>query len=170
MVVDNERVTLRTGRSEDATALHAIIDGHLEEGWLLPRTLGDLAAHAHRFVIVERGGRIVGGAELAPLSPAVAEVRSLVVDQQARGLGAARRIVDELSRRARRAGHAPAFFVRLGFSIVPHTWIPEKIAHDCAACPLFRSCGQQAMMLPLDDAAAADETSAVETEARPHAR
>jgi len=33
---------------------------------------------------------------------------------------------------------------------VPHTWVPEKVAHDCSACPLFRSCGQQALILPLD--------------------
>jgi hypothetical protein len=30
---------------------------------------------------------------------------------------------------------------------VPHTWVPEKIAHDCIACPLFRNCGQYAVVL-----------------------
>jgi hypothetical protein len=45
--------------------------------------------------------------------------------------------------------HDPATFVRLGFSIVPHTWFPEKIAHDCASCALFPTCGQFAMALPL---------------------
>ena len=50
--------------------------------------------------------------------------------------------------------HDAGFFVRLGFSIVPHTWVPEKIAHDCVACPLFRSCGQRALILPLDEPAA----------------
>jgi amino-acid N-acetyltransferase len=122
---------------------------------------------------------MVGCAELAPLSSTVAEVRSLVVDEQARGLGVARRVVDELSRRARREGyqrlaafaHAPAFFVRLGFSIVPHTWVPEKIAHDCVACPLFRSCGQHALLLPLDQVAARRDTrSDAPAQARPHVR
>ena len=28
-------------------------------------------------------------------------------------------------------------------------WVPEKIAHDCTACPLFRRCGQYAVTLPL---------------------
>ena len=71
-------------------------------------------------------------------------------------------MVDELGRRARRDGferlcafaHDARFFVGLGFSIVPHTWVPEKIAHDCAACPLFRSCGQYAMLLELPAVAA----------------
>jgi hypothetical protein len=45
--------------------------------------------------------------------------------------------------------HEPAHFVRLGFSIVPHIWVPEKIAHDCTGCALFRKCGQYAVTLPL---------------------
>jgi hypothetical protein len=37
----------------------------------------------------------------------------------------------------------------MGFSIVPHVWVPEKIAHDCTGCALFRRCGQYAVTLPL---------------------
>jgi hypothetical protein len=37
----------------------------------------------------------------------------------------------------------------MGFSIVPHPWIPEKIEADCRTCPLFRHCGQYAVTLPL---------------------
>jgi hypothetical protein len=48
--------------------------------------------------------------------------------------------------------HDPAFFVHRGFSIVPHTWVPEKIALDCNGCPLFRNCGQYAVVLDLDRA------------------
>ena len=28
-------------------------------------------------------------------------------------------------------------------------WVPEKIAHDCTSCALFRHCGQYAVTLPL---------------------
>jgi N-acetylglutamate synthase-like GNAT family acetyltransferase len=86
----------------------------------------------------------------------VAEVRSLVVAQDFRRVGLAARLVGEI--RARRARpvielcaftHDPRFFVRQNFSIVPHVWLPEKIAHDCHTCPLFRRCEQFAMLLPL---------------------
>ncbi|MGE0863781.1 MAG: GNAT family N-acetyltransferase [Vicinamibacterales bacterium] len=151
---------LRGATAADAPALHALIAAHLEEGRLLPRTLGELADHAPRFIVATQGERIVGCAELAPLSAAVAEVRSLVVSREARQSGLGYRMVDELGRRARREGfaslcafaHDPRFFVRLGFSIVPHTWVPEKIAHDCHSCPLFRNCGQYAIVLDLDRA------------------
>ena len=153
----NTRIVLRAATPAEASVLHGLIVAHREEGRLLPRDAGELATHAHRFVVAIRRGRIVGCAELAPLSGRVAEVRSLVVDRRARGLGIGRRLVAELQRRARLAGfeqlcafaHDAAYFVRMGFSIVPHPWIPEKIARDCASCALFRRCGQHAIVLNL---------------------
>jgi amino-acid N-acetyltransferase len=152
-------VVLRPAQSEEAAALHALIHTHLEEGRLLPREREELAAHAHRFIVAIRRDRIVGCGELAPLSGRVAEVRSLVVDRRARSLGIGQRLVTELQRQARIAGfeqlcvfaHDAAYFARLGFSIVPHTWIPEKIARDCVGCPQFRQCGQHALVLSLVD-------------------
>ena len=83
--------------------------------------------------------------------------RSLVVDESTRGRGFGSRIVEELNRWAVQEGfstlcaftHNAAHFVRLGFSIVPHPWLPEKIATDCVGCPKFRQCTQYAMALPL---------------------
>ena len=155
-------ISLRVAVAADAPALHALIAAHLEEGRLLPRTLDELTAHAPRFVVavepVNGGERVVGCAELAPLSPSVAEVRSLVVDNDVRRRGLGEQMVEALASRARRDGfaklcafaHDPAFFVRRGFSIVPHTWVPEKIAHDCDTCALFRNCGQYAILLDLE--------------------
>ena len=151
------RTTLRTAETTDATHIHALISANLVEGHLLPRTLDELTVHAARFVVATRGRKIVGCAELAPLSARVAEVRSLVVDRDARSLGIGRALVAELQSRARLAGfaelcafaHDAAYFVRLGFSMVPHTWVPEKIARDCASCALFRRCGQHALVLTL---------------------
>ena len=156
------QIVLRAAGAADAPALLELIAAHLEEGRLLPRTLDELTVHAPRFVVAVEtladGERIVGCAELAPLSQAVAEIRSLVVGRNARKTGVGNRMVEALAARARQDGftrlcafaHDPAFFVRRGFSIVPHTWVPEKIAHDCTACPLFRNCGQFAIVLELD--------------------
>jgi amino-acid N-acetyltransferase len=155
-------ISLRPAVSADAPAILALIAAHLEEGRLLPRTLDELTAHAPRFVVAvepaSSGDRIVGCAELAPLSASVAEIRSLVVKEDVRRLGLGERMVSALAARARAEGferlcafaHEPAFFVRRGFSIVPHTWLPEKIAHDCYSCPLFRDCGQYAVVFDLD--------------------
>jgi amino-acid N-acetyltransferase len=153
------RLTIKRAEPAHAPVLHALIAANLEEGHLLPRTLEELAVHAERFTIVMRGKKVVGCAELAPLSNQVAEVRSLAVDAKERAKGIGAMLVDELRRRAHEDGfdklsaftHAPGYFSQMGFSIVPHLWVPEKVFTDCVGCPLFRTCGQHAVVLALDE-------------------
>ena len=171
------RITLRTAETSEARKLFALIQANLEEGHLLPRTISELTIHAGRFVVAVRGRKIIGCAELAALSANVAEVRSLAVDTSARGSRVGVMIVDELRRRARREGferlcaftHAPGYFTHIGFSIVPHTWLLEKIFTDCVKCPQFRRCGQYAMVVPLDSAFDAERGYGLPAPASTHA-
>ncbi len=150
-------VVYRTATADDAPALEALIGAHRDEGHLLPRQLEEIRARAARFVVADVDGVVKACAELVPLSARVAEVRSLVVSPELRRHGVATRLVAELETRATAEGfqsllalaHDPRFFMRHNFSIVPHEWLSEKIARDCAGCALFRQCGQHAMLLPL---------------------
>lgn len=154
----SRQVSIRAARSEDARRIHRLIESHLKEGHLLPRELDELKRHAGRFLVAVHRNRIVACGELAPLSHTLAEIRSLVVDRQYRGSGIGRNLADELRQQARRQSfdrlcvftHQPAYFARLGFSIVPHVWLPEKIGADCSSCALFRRCGQFAMLNDLE--------------------
>jgi amino-acid N-acetyltransferase len=154
------RVAVRSATAADVPAVHQLILHHAVEGRLLARSLDEVALHVDRFVVAAAGNRVVGCADLAPLSASVGEVRSLVVDSTARTGGIGRTLLDQLTARAERAGcamlcaftHSPAYFVRAGFSIVPHAWVPEKIDRDCRSCSLFRRCGQYAVALPLNAA------------------
>jgi amino-acid N-acetyltransferase len=147
----------RAATSSDAPALYERITSDTDEGRLLPRSLDELTHRAPRFIVAVQQQQIIGCAELAPLSSTIAEVRSFVVHRDARDLGIGRRMLAELQHHARCDGydqlcaftHEPSYFVHLGFSIVPHTWVPEKIAHDCTSCALFRKCGQHAVVLDL---------------------
>jgi amino-acid N-acetyltransferase len=171
------RITLRTAEESEARKLHALITANREEGHLLPRTLAELTVHATRFVVAVRARRIIGCAELAPLSTHVAEVRSLAVNRVDRGNGVGVMIVDELRRRARREGfeklcaftHTPGYFSGMGFSIVPHSWLLEKIFTDCLKCPLFKTCGQYGMVVPLDSAFDAEHGYGMPAPAATHA-
>lgn len=157
-------VVLRTAVPGDAAALAAFINAHREEGHLLPRTEDDVRARAARFVVAEIDAEIRACAELVPLSDRLAEVRSLVVSGELRRHGVATQLVDRLRDQARNEGfrsllalaHDPRFFIRHNFSIVPHEWLPEKVARDCVGCALFRQCGQYALLLPLAAARRAD--------------
>ncbi len=148
---------VRMACDADIDAIHRLVSTHMTEGRLLPRSREDIAARIARFIVAVENGRVVGCADLAPLSRRVAEVRSLVVAGGARSCGVGRRLVRELEKRALASDfesltaftHTPGYFVQLGFSIVPHTWVPEKIEADCRTCAQFRHCGQYAVMLPL---------------------
>ena len=161
-------LVMRHATEDDAEALHALISAHRAEGHLLPRELAEVRRHASRFVVCDVDGEITACGELAPLSDAVAEVRLLVVSKNFRRVGLAARMVNELRRRAISDGyktlsaftHDARFFVRQNFSIVPHTWVPEKIAADCKTCPLLNTCGQYAMVLALDEAVATSRPAA----------
>ncbi|HET7219952.1 MAG TPA: GNAT family N-acetyltransferase [Vicinamibacterales bacterium] len=150
-------VTLRTAGPSDAPAIHRLIADNLEVGHLLPRTLADVERCVARFVVAAIDDQVVGCAELAPLSGSVAEVRSLVVAEGSRGRRIGPSLVAQVATEGTARGfatlcaftHEPAHFVRMGFTIVPHIWVPEKVAHDCTSCSLFRRCGQYAVMLPL---------------------
>ena len=153
-------VSFRPATLADAPAIHRLIVENLEAGHLLPRSIAEIEQHAARFIVAtdpDAGDAVVGCAELAPLSESVAEVRSLVVDAPSRGRHIGRQLVAEIAGAGAAHGfallcaftHEPAHFVKLGFTLVPHVWVPEKIAHDCTACSLFRRCGQYAVTLPL---------------------
>lgn len=159
--LEQTRVTFRSAVAADAVAVHRLIADNLEVGHLLPRTLDDVAANIVRFTVAEADGAVVGCAELAPLSIEVAEVRSLVVTERSRGQQIGPRLVAHLAAKGTKKGYAtlcafthdPSHFVRLGFTIVPHTWVPEKIERDCRSCAQFRVCGQYAVTLPLREGA-----------------
>jgi len=143
--------------------VYQLIAENLVSGHLLARPLGEVELHVPRFLVAADGDEVVGCGELARLSAGVAEVRSLVVDAARRGTGLGRRLLDALIAEAvaQRFPRLCAFthqarpFVRAGFSIVPHPWVPAKIAADCQVCDLFRRCRQYAVVLDLQRPAGA---------------
>lgn len=151
-------IVLRPATAADARAIHGLIAANTVAGHLLPRSLAEVTLRAARFVVATRGRKVVGCAELAPLSTRLAEVRSLAVHESVRHQGIGTQLVTALRQRAQSAEyqqlcvltHAPEYFANLGFSMVPHLWVQEKVFTDCVTCPRFRACGQFAMVLPLD--------------------
>jgi amino-acid N-acetyltransferase len=162
-----QAVTIRAAEPDEAADVFRLISDNLASGHLLPRPLGEIVLHAPRFFVAAGPTGIVACAELARLGPTVAEIRSLVVSEAYRGRGIGRRLISTLLHSGRRQGypavcaftHDPKPFVRLGFSIVPHPWVPEKISTDCYKCTWFRRCRQYAVVLTLGNTSQEMETS-----------
>ena len=155
--LDDNRVTIRPASPGEAGDLFKLISDNLETGHLLPRPLGEVVLHIPRFVVAADNKGVVGCAELARLGPNLAEVRSLVVVSHHRGHGVGTQLITQMVEMAGQNQypklcaftHAPKPFIKLGFSIVPHPWLPDKISSDCHSCKWFRRCAQYAVVLDL---------------------
>ena len=151
-------VEIRPAGHPDAAAISQLVTANVGLGHLLPRTPEEIGRHVSRFLVATLNGTVLGCGELAPLSERLSEIRSLVVTTGSRGAGIGTTVLAELVAGARRQGvarlcaftHVPHPFVALGFSIVPHTWLPEKIMTDCQGCEWFRRCEQYAVVIELD--------------------
>jgi N-acetylglutamate synthase-like GNAT family acetyltransferase len=149
---------IRAAGSADVAAISRLVTANVGLGHLLPRTPEEIGRHVSRFLVASLNGTVLGCGELAPLSGRLSEVRSLVVTAGSRGAGIGTAVLAELVAGARRKGvprlcaftHVPHPFVAIGFSIMPHTWLPEKIMTDCQECKWFRRCQQYAVVIELD--------------------
>jgi len=148
---------IRPAGRPDAAAISRLVTANVGLGHLLPRTPEEIGRHVSRFLVATLNGTVIGCGELAPLSARLSEVRSLVVTTGSRGAGIGTAVLAALVAGASRQGvprlcaftHVPHPFVAIGFSIVPHTWLPEKIMTDCQRCEWFRRCEQYAVVIEL---------------------
>ena len=148
---------VRPARVEDAKAIAELISHYAEKGLLLPRSLSQIYSHIRDYMVAEVDGRIVGCGALEVVWGGLGEVRSLAVEEEMRGLGIGRALVEHLLEDARRLGldrvfaltYIEDFFEQFGFHRVPKESLPHKIWKDCIHCPKFPKCDEVAMILEL---------------------
>jgi amino-acid N-acetyltransferase len=137
----------------DVEQIHAIMQPYAEKGVLLPRSIAELCENVRDFVVAENDGRIIGCGALHLYGLHLAEIRSIAVMPEGKGLGAGRRLVEALLLEAERH-HAscvclftriPDFFAHMGFSVARREDLPDKIYKDCVHCPNLLCCDEIAM-------------------------
>lgn len=121
----------------DAADVAGILAQFAEEGQLLPRSLGEIEAAIHDFVVIVDGNdRVLGCAALTEYSPSVAEVGAVAVSRDAQGRGLGSLAVRGVEAMARRRGipelfamsRATQFFDSLGYATTSLDRFPEKVA------------------------------------------
>ena len=148
---------IRRARPSDVGAIHALISAQVSPGGLLPRTLAQLYRAVPDFLVAEAQGRVAGCVALESYGGSLAEIRSLVVAEKARGSGLGGKLLRSAVKRARSRGFEKVlavtregeFFERHGFARVPRGMPAEKVARDCAQCPMAADCRLVALALEL---------------------
>ena len=152
---------IRPATIHDVPHMQAVIGSHAELGKMLFKSLADLYEHLRDFAVYEDDdtGRLLGCVGLAIIWADLAEVRSLAVDESARGRGIGTRLVHWCLDEARRLGirrvmsltYERRFFDRLGFDVVERDSLPLKVWTDCVRCPKNDQCDEIAMVRTLAD-------------------
>jgi amino-acid N-acetyltransferase len=143
----------RNAKLPDAFAIEQLIQVHVGDGTLLPRSLREICENIRDFIVVENEGEIVGCGALHLYGMHLAEIRSITVTSKSRGRGAGRVLIDALLREAKHQSvtcvclftRIPDFFARMGFREVDKEALPDKALKDCQSCPRRNACDEIAM-------------------------
>ena len=152
---------LRKARITDVKGVHKLLmNTSADDGLVLPRSYNQLYSHLRDFfVIVDDADDevVLACCALSICWDNLAEVRSLVVAREQRGLGLGRRLVEACVSDALTLGiyrvfaltNTQAFFQKMGFTEVSKDSLPQKVWSDCLNCPRFPDCDEVAMLMEL---------------------
>jgi len=169
-------VIIRKARIQDARNIYDLVNSLSGDGTLLRRNYAELCENIRDFTIAERlipappieedhplgiyaqppdvRYEFLGCGALHLYGPHLAEVRSIVVKPEAKGLGAGAQLIRALIEEA--ADHSimsvclftriPEFFSHFGFREANREAMPDKIYKDCQTCPRLYACDEVAMV------------------------
>jgi amino-acid N-acetyltransferase len=150
---------IRPATIHDVHRIGDIINSHAELGKMLFKSYAQLYEDLRDFAVFEEGGEVVGCVALSIIWADLTEVRSLAVDDDYRGRGIGRQLVEWCVEEARRLQirrlmsltYEQGFFEKLGFEVVNKDTLPLKVWSDCVRCPKRDGCDEIAMVRTLHD-------------------
>ena len=144
---------------QDARNIFDLVNSLSGDGTLLRRSYAEICENVRDFTIAERAGRdgepkFLGCGALHLYGPHLAEVRSIVVRPEAKGLGAGGKLLRALIDEAEEHSvisvclftRIPEFFEHFGFRVAERNAMPDKIYKDCQTCPRLYACDEVAMV------------------------
>jgi len=148
---------IRQATVHDVPRIAEVINSHAELGKMLFKSYAQLYEGLRDFAVCEVDGKIVGCGALSIIWADLSEIRSLAIDEQSRGRGYGRQLVDWCLAEARRLQirrimsltYEQAFFAKMGFEVVDKDTLPLKVWSDCVRCPKRDGCDEIAMVRTL---------------------
>ncbi len=145
-------------RISDAAQMHRLINYFADKGKMLARPLSEIYENIRDYFVVRDGERVIACAALHVIWSDLAEIKSVVVDEESQRKGIGDRLVEVCLKEANELGistvfcltYKPAFFERFGFSQVDKMELPHKIWAECYHCPKFPNCDEIALIYHLE--------------------
>ncbi len=148
---------IRKAILQDARQIHRLLLTYAKDGLVLSRSLMEIFEAIRDFYVFVDEERVVGAAALNICWEDLAEVRSLVVEENFSGRGIGKHLVEACLAEARQLGigrvfaltYQQVFFEKLGFAVIEKSELPQKIWGDCIKCAKFPECDEIALCISL---------------------
>ncbi len=158
-----DQITVHKARLQDARNIFDLVNSLSGDGTLLRRSYAEICENIRDFTVAELAAgpsgsdgeaEFLGCGALHLYGPHLAEVRSIVVREERRGLGAGDAILEALLAEAEEHQvlsvclftRIPDYFEHLGFRVAERNAMPDKIYKDCQTCPRLYACDEVAMV------------------------
>ena len=153
----NHAYQVQSATAQDIPAIQKLLIHYAGMGELLPRSRQDIVNNLTHFRVIKENELIIACGSLENFTDELAEVRSLMVDQDQKGAGLGRIIVQNIIETAKQRKvsrlmaltYVPDFFHKLGFRTVQKEIFPEKVWGICVNCYKFDKCDEIAVLLEL---------------------
>ncbi len=150
-------MNIRNAEIADAKTIYALINQYAERDKMLFRPLADIYENLQAFTVAELNGNVVGCCALQIIWSDLAEIKSLAVNEANTDKGIGKMLVAAAIEQATQMGLPklfaltlnPAFFEKMGFSVVEKDTLPMKVWSDCARCPKQQNCDEIAVIKKL---------------------
>jgi len=139
----------------DIDDMQRLVKPEVEKGIILHRSDDEIATNIRSYTIAKDGKKLVGFSALHIFSKKLAEIRSIIIDKEYRGLGIGKNIIARLIKEGKELGvesifaltYEREFFEKIGFFEIEKDKLPEqKIWADCVKCKLFPICNEIAFI------------------------
>jgi amino-acid N-acetyltransferase len=148
-------IRIHKAHLQDARNVFDLVNSLSGDGTLLQRSYAEICENIRDFTVAETSeGEFLGCGALHLYGPHLAEVRSIVMKPEAKGIGAGGLLLKALVEEAEE--HAvlsvclftriPDFFEHFGFRVAERDAMPDKIYKDCQTCPRLYACDEVAMV------------------------
>lgn len=149
-------IALVKANISDIPYMQELVEPQVKDGTILNRTDDEIATNIRSYVLAKDDNKIVGYTALHVHSKRLAEVRSLIVDENYRGQDIGHKLVQFTLNEAKQLGieedvlvltYLPEFFTKINFQVIDKELIPEhKIWTDCIKCMHFPVCNETALV------------------------
>jgi len=136
-------MSVRRARMSDVDSIHQLTNFWADKGDILPRTRDNIIHDIQNFVVAELDGIVVGTASLYIYQTGLAEIRSVVVQDNAQKQGQGEALVQYLLEFAHQMElvqiivltYIPQYFAQLGFNLIDKSSLAENIIEDSEPSP-----------------------------------